>query len=129
MKLKGLVQSGLGEGQFFLSLPPYRQGFEQVLGFAPFAGTLNVRVAEKDVAQVERLRKNPALHVPGFKAEGREYFQLGLVRARILGEEGALVFPFFNHHPPGVLEFVAAKNMRKKFGLQDGEEVEVGIEE
>ncbi len=129
MKLRGIVISGLGEGQFFLSLAPYRDGFGKALGFAPFAGTLNVRIASGDVPLVEKLKQKPDALVPGFRLGEKEYFQIKLARARMLGEAGALVFPYFNHHPPDVVEFVAADSMRKKYKLKDGDEVELEVKE
>jgi riboflavin kinase len=127
MKLRGIIISGLGEGQFFFSLPPYRDGFSSALGFVPFAGTLNVRIAAGDVPLIDKLKLKPDAIVPGFSLGEKEYFQIRLVRARMLGESGALVFPYFNHHPPDVLEFVAAESMREKYKLKDGDEVELEI--
>jgi riboflavin kinase len=127
MKIKGVITKGLGEGRFFLSLPPYKKGFEKALGFAPFEGTLNVRLDLKYIEFIESLKKNPDFIVPGFEFEGRKYFQIKLSKASIFEEKGALIFPYFNHHPPEVVEFVAKISMREKYKLNDGDEVEINI--
>ena len=119
----------MGEGRFFLSLKPYQEGFLQALGFAPFAGTLNVRVEPKDVEKIRNFKEKAPIDVPGFEIGGRKYFEIKLMRARLGEEWGALVFPYFNHHPPDVLEFVAEKNLRERLRLRDGDKVQLEIEE
>ena len=37
--LCGIVQSGLGEGAYYMSLPQYTDQFQGLLGFTPFPGT------------------------------------------------------------------------------------------
>ncbi|MFA5108121.1 MAG: DUF120 domain-containing protein [Candidatus Micrarchaeia archaeon] len=126
-KIIGKVVSGRGEGQFFLSLEKYAQEFEKLLGHAPFAGTLNVRVLPEYEKLALELRMGDGLVVDGFDVGNKKYFQIKCHKAKILGEQGVIIFPFLNHHPPEVLEFVCAENMRKKFGLKDGAQIEVEI--
>ena len=127
VKIIGNVVSGKGEGQFFLLLGQYIQGFEKLLGYVPFAGTLNVKVLPEYEKQALELRMGGGLVVPGFEHAGKKYFQIKCHKAKIFRENGVIIFPFLNHHPPEILEFVCNENMRKKFGLKDGMEVEIDI--
>ena len=47
-RTRGVVFSGRGEGSFYVSI--YARSFEEVLGFRPFPGTLNIRLQ----ADIER---------------------------------------------------------------------------
>ena len=49
VELRGTVTSGMGEGRHYISLPGYMEQFESRLGYAPFAGTLNVDLSEASV--------------------------------------------------------------------------------
>src|SRR5659263_138521 len=42
--LSGNIITGLGEGQYYISLDGYRTQFIEKLGFDPYPGTLNVRL-------------------------------------------------------------------------------------
>ena len=43
--MKAVLFSGLSEGSYYMSLEGYRKQFRSKLGFDPFPGTLNLRVA------------------------------------------------------------------------------------
>ena len=49
--LNGTVQSGLGEGAYYMSLRPYTDQFLEILGFSPFPGTLNVQLLPNSTFQ------------------------------------------------------------------------------
>lgn len=127
MKLKGSVVSGLGQGKEFFSLEQYYVGFEKVLGNKPYFGTLNVDVGEKNILICDKIKKSANLVVEGFEIEERKYFDVKCIRAKLSGIEGLLVFPFLNHHPPNILEFVCSQNLRQTLRLVDGMQVELEI--
>jgi riboflavin kinase len=60
--VKGKVVTGLGEGQYYISLDGYRKQFNQKLGFDPFPGTLNLKLSgpfeppEQDAIKIEGFR-------------------------------------------------------------------------
>ncbi|MFH1095491.1 MAG: DUF120 domain-containing protein [Candidatus Micrarchaeota archaeon] len=127
MRIRGQVIPGLGQGRFFLSLGPYQTSFTAQLGYAPFPGTLNIEVSPADALRVQVLKNEGRLDVPGFVLNGREFYRINLVRARLLDSPGVLIFPLLNHHPMTVLEFVAEHNLREKYKLKDGDKVEIQI--
>ena len=54
--LSGSVTSGMGEGRHYISLPGYMEQFEDRLGYAPFAGTLNLDLDAESVRARAGLR-------------------------------------------------------------------------
>ncbi|PIT84297.1 hypothetical protein COU37_03960 [Candidatus Micrarchaeota archaeon CG10_big_fil_rev_8_21_14_0_10_45_29] len=127
MGLKGKVIAGLGEGRHFLSLQQYKRGFLDVLGVEPYEGTLNIVLREEDAPKLLEIKKDAKIKISGFAHEGKEYCGIKACKAKIRGSEGALVFPGINMHPAEVAEFVCAENMREKYKLSDGDEVEVEV--
>ena len=62
----------------------------RLLGFDPFAGTLNVEVEPLDREKVAEVKDLEGLLIPEFQAEGRTFGAVKCFRAEIGGLEGAL---------------------------------------
>jgi riboflavin kinase len=121
--LKGKVVTGLGEGQYYISLEGYRQQFNEKLGFDPYPGTLNIRLTEPFV-QAE----HEAVNISGFKGENRTFGGCKCYPVRIKGVRGAIIRPDRTSYPPNLIEIIAPIKLRQSLGLQDGDEVEVTLE-
>ncbi|MEM1620082.1 MAG: DUF120 domain-containing protein [Fervidicoccaceae archaeon] len=125
--LEGVVVSGLGEGRFYLSRREYSEVLEKILGFKPFPGTLNVRLAGESVWKRAALDVGGRF-VPGFEDETRTYGGVRVYRARINGYEPAgLVLPERTSHPKSVVELVAPVSLRRVLGLKDGDVVSIEV--
>jgi len=124
-RLKGRVITGLGEGQYYMSLDGYVKQFVKILGFRPFPGTLNIKLDEDGIIERRKLNGGIALH--GFKSHQRTYGGGHVYPARLGRIKGAVVIPERTHYPADVLEFIAPINLREKLGLKDGDVVEVRI--
>jgi len=120
MEVKGIVESGLQEGRYYMSLPQYREQIEEKLGFAPFAGTLNIR-GEADAFDT----KEP-IWIEGFATKDRSYGRIRCYKAKIGKTEAAVIFPERAHHA-GVLEIIAPVELRKKYGLKNGDTVKIEV--
>jgi len=71
---KGKIVTGMGEGSYYMSLKGYKKQFKEKLGYEPFPGTLNIKLADKFYMDTKREIKNyPSLYVHGFKDENRTY--------------------------------------------------------
>jgi CTP-dependent riboflavin kinase len=57
MKLSGTVFSSRGAGKNFLELPWVKQQITENLGFAPYPGTLNVKLSEESAKRRKLLEK------------------------------------------------------------------------
>ncbi len=127
--LEGTVFTGLGEGAYYISKEHYRAQFAERLGFDPYPGTLNLKLAtDYDVKTRMELEAYPAVEVTGFKSEDRSF---GLVKCypAIIDNKvkGALVTALRSHYDVSVLEIIAPVCLRKQLNLKDGNKVKVEI--
>jgi len=122
VKLHGKIFSGMGVGQEYLSLDPYQRKIKDITGFEPFPGTLNLRCNQKDV---EKVMEDTSERIQSFKFEGGEYTGLDVYECKLQGVEVAVLRMDLTDYGPEVVEVVAEQNLREKFGLEDGDEVEL----
>jgi CTP-dependent riboflavin kinase len=125
VRLKGKVFSGSGEGAYFTMLPWVRQQIKEKLGFAPYPGTLNVRLVGEYVGVRKLLENAKAIEI----SPEHGYCSGKCFKARVGGQNlaCAVVLPCVENYPMDILEIIAPSNLREKLGLRDGDEVEVRI--
>ncbi len=121
--LKGRVTTGLGEGQYYISLDGYRRQFVEKLGFEPYPGTLNLKLKEPFVQH-----EASAVNIAGFKDASRTFGGGKCYPVRIDGVQAAIIRPDRSSYPLNLVEIIAPVNLRKTLGLKDGDEVEVILE-
>jgi riboflavin kinase, archaea type len=122
--IKGKVTSGLGEGQYYISLDGYREQFNQRLGFNPYPGTLNLKLSEPFAER----EASSSIEVEGFKDLSRTFGGCRCYPVKIKGIMGAIIRPDRSSYPPRLVEIIAPVNLRKSLGLYDGDELEVTLE-
>jgi riboflavin kinase, archaea type len=122
-RFKGRVTTGLGEGQYYISLDGYRMQFKEKLGFEPYPGTLNLQLKEP-FAQHE----SSAIQIGGFKDASRTFGGGKCYPVRVGGVRAAIIRPDRSSYPLNLVEIIAPVNLRKTLGLKDGDEVEVTLE-
>jgi riboflavin kinase len=92
MKLFGRVVSGKGEGRYYMSLPPYKEKFKNILGFEPYEGTLNIKLGYG----IKLNDLNP-IEVDDFYYKNNKYYGVKLIPVRICIRDycvnGAIVYP------------------------------------
>jgi riboflavin kinase len=122
-KVTGKVVTGLGEGQYYISLEGYRSQFIQKLGFDPYPGTLNIKL------------KEPFAHpnigyikIDGFKDLNRTFGGCRCYPIKINEIRAAIIRPDRSSYPENLVEIIAPVNLRKTLSLKDGDEVEVLME-
>ena len=125
--IEGVVFSGLGEGAYYVTRPPYRRQFIEKLGFDPYPGTLNLRIeSEFDASMREELEAYLGLEVDGFKNEDRTYGPVKCFPALVNNrEKGAVVFAMRTHYDSSVMEVIAPVSLRDRLRLKDGNKVKV----
>jgi riboflavin kinase len=117
------VFSGKGGGKKFLELQWVKRQINAVLGFTPYAGTLNIRLSDKSAEHRELLENAASLTVR--PVEG--YYSGKLFKASIGMLECAIVIPEVAGYPENVLEIIAPVNLREKLQLADGDEITVTV--
>jgi len=124
MEIRGVIESGLGKGAFFVSLDWVMDQFEKAMGFKPFPGTLNVRVLESDLPALrsffaekdfELVPDNPTFCTAWFK------------KVRVNGAPAAAVFPSedVKAHGQEIIELICEKSLKDTLGLKDGDQVSI----
>jgi riboflavin kinase len=132
LAFEGVVEDGMGEGQHYISLPGYVEQFEQRLGYAPFPGTLNVRLDERSVRDRDRLATTASVAIDAWSDDERTYGSATcypvVVEANGLTEGPAHVLvPDRTHHDPDLLEVIAPTKLRTSLELTDGSEVRLEV--
>lgn len=126
-ELIGTVTIGLGEGKYYMSLPPYAKQFKKKLEFKPYPATLNLIVKNNEAKGfIENLK---LIYIEGFKIKKRTFGSLNchLVRLRInkAGRkfiiDGAIAIPEIIHHSKDIIEVIAPVSLKDKFGLKNGD--------
>jgi riboflavin kinase len=131
----GELESGLGEGAWYISQDEYSSQFEEVLGFVPFPGTLNLRILNvDDLKKIAQIRQSEPYIIHGFEKKGRNYGDVMCYKCRFIdGTVGAIIIPSRTHHNKDILEAIAPINLREKLAenpnipLRDGVHIKIEV--
>ena len=127
--LEGTVFTGLGEGAYYISKEPYRKQFIEKLGFDPYPGTLNLKLAtDYDNKARNEVEAYPGVEIEGFKNEDRTFGPVKCYPVIMENEvKGALILALRSHYDASVLEIIAPFPLRKRLKLRDGQKVKVEV--
>lgn len=127
--LEGILFSGLGEGAYYITRDGYRKQFIEKLGFDPYPGTLNLKLAtEYDMKTRAELEVYPAIEIQGFQNESRTFGSVKCHPAIINNKvKGAVVSALRSHYNSSVLEVIAPNFLRNQLKLKDGNKVKVEV--
>ncbi|MBS3097233.1 CTP-dependent riboflavin kinase [Candidatus Woesearchaeota archaeon] len=116
--LKGIIEKGIGEGKYYMSMKQYQQQFKSKLGFDAYPGTLNLKVNKVEVMGF--LSSLEPVIIEGFTTKSRTYGSLTCYKIKINGIGGAIVIPERTRHEEETLEIIAPVHLRSKLNLKDG---------
>ncbi|MCL4343172.1 MAG: DUF120 domain-containing protein [Candidatus Thermoplasmatota archaeon] len=122
----GTVESGLGEGKYYISRKNYIIQFQQKLGYIPFLGTLNIRLSDGQEANALLLKDSSGITIEGFRTEDRTFGPVKAFRAKINGVECALIMPERTVHI-NTVEVISQEYLRDALDLKDGQNVEITV--
>ncbi|MCL4332521.1 MAG: DUF120 domain-containing protein [Candidatus Thermoplasmatota archaeon] len=125
--IRGKVESGLGEGRYYVSRKSYIIQFQDKLGYIPFLGTLNLRVEPSESVYMDRLRRTPGINIEGFRTEDRTFGSAKAFRALANGIECAVLMPERTVHFD-VIELISPKFLREALNVADGSPLSVEIQ-
>ncbi|NJD77381.1 MAG: DUF120 domain-containing protein [Candidatus Methanoperedens sp.] len=123
--LSGKVITGLGEGQYYISLAGYRVQFQEKLGFDPYPGTLNIKLDQPSIELRKRI--SGAIKISGFTDQNRTFGRGSCFNVKIRDIMGAVVIPERTHYPEDIIEIIAPVNLRDYFNIEDGSSVDVEV--
>lgn len=121
--MKGIISDGRGEGRRFVSIYEYKKQFMENLNINPYPGTLNLKV-EEDI--VKDLKKSEGIILSGFSKDGIEYGKVSCFPVEIKNEKCFLLLPEKSEYS-NILEIIAEENLRNKYGMKNGEELELNF--
>ena len=126
----GTVFSGSGRGAYYVGHPVYVKKFKELLGYAPFPGTLNVKLdSEDDIRQRRRLRlKGEGLRIEEFHVAGERFSSVNCFKGRLEEQAVALLIVAITDYDDSVLELISPVYLRQKLHLEDGNPVSPTIE-
>jgi riboflavin kinase len=125
--MKGRVVPGMLDGAYYIE-KGYGGKIKSLLGFKPYAGTLNIRLKTMDdMGYKEQMTTMKGSEIPGFEGGGRTFGALKCFPCRINGVWGAVVIPERSHYGSDTLEVISRHNLRKKLNLKDGDDVNVEV--
>ena len=127
IELEGVVVSGLGEGQYYISIDGYSEQFKEKLGFKPYPGTLNVKIKEHCLDLRQKLEELPYIKINGFSDGKRTYGASDCYPISVGGISGYLIVPERTHYQQDLLEIIAPVKMRTELNLKDGDQVSVVV--
>ena len=102
--------------------------FTERLGYAPYPGTLNVRLRPAETRRLGVVRDWNGVRIDGFEAGGRTFGGATCYPAKLNGRPCHLIRPDRSHYQD-VIEFVAAERLRTRLRLKDGDAVKAELEE
>lgn len=124
--IRGTVVSGLGEGGRFVGLEWVTRAIRQAVGFVPYPGTLNLRLADAEtLARWREVRATAgrSLTPPPDSCGGR------LIPVVVDPDiPAAVIVPDVTRYGEELLEVVAVIHLRTRRGLQDGDRVTLTCE-
>lgn len=123
--LSGKVITGLGEGQYYISLEGYRTQFREKLGFDPYPGTLNIKLDSQSIELRKRISANT--RILGFTDQNRTFGRGSCFNVRISDIKGAVITPERTHYPEDIIEVIAPLNLRDYLNIKDGSVVHVEV--
>ena len=130
ISIEGKVVSGLGDGEYYVSV--YSSLFKDYIGWDPHPGTLNIKLAtHDDVSKSEEVFRSLPSHIfEEFRTRGRVFGEVLVWKAELYvrdsKEDVLLVRPTRTHHN-NMLEIVAKEKIRDKYTLIDDEPIVIRV--
>ncbi len=118
--IKGKIISGSGVGAKIIL--DYLEIFKKELKMNIFPGTLNLQL-EKDFEMLTEAEYIEGFTKPDCTKRGGVYF----LKVKIKNIPVFIIRPVLTKHPKNIIELIAPINIRKQYGLKDGDILEVSV--
>jgi riboflavin kinase, archaea type len=129
LSFEGRVFSGIGKGKYYVGHPEYQKRFEEVLGYRPYPGTLNLKLEDRIViGKMKTLRSLGGKRIEAFAVGGEPMSALTCFDGTLREERVTVLFIDVTHYNESVTELISPAYLRGKYGLRDGDRVEFSAE-
>ena len=131
IEMKGNLETGLGEGGYYISKKGYMSQFQEKLDWEPYEGTFNLRLDEDEVPKIEAMRAAEGMLISGFEQEGRTFgkawvFDCALRKGTNNVDNCAIISPKRTHYKR-VVEIISPVFLRDKLNAKDGETFTISV--
>ena len=125
--ITGRIESGIQKGAFFTQLDWVQQQCHKKLGFKPYAGTLNLKIAENAVPMIKELLQKSGLELVSPDAH---YCSGHLYPVSVMGVSGAILAPAeeVRAHGSNIIEIIAPISLKEALDVKDGDEIMLTIQ-
>ena len=125
IEMKGILETGLGEGGYYISKKGYMKQFQKKLRWKPYEGTFNLRLNDDEVPKIEAMKAAEGILIEGFEQEGRTFgkawvFKCSLKNGKEIVKECAIISPKRTHYRR-VVEIISPIFLRGKLKATDGD--------
>ena len=125
IEMKGALETGLGEGGYYISKKGYMDQFQKKLNWKPYEGTFNLRLNDDEVPKIEAMKAAEGILIEGFEQEGRTFgkawvFKCSLKNGKKIVDECAIISPKRTHYRR-VVEVISPIFLRDKLNAKDGD--------
>ena len=125
IEMKGALETGLGEGGYYISKKGYMDQFQKKLNWKPYEGTFNLRLNDDEVPKIEAMKAAEGILIEGFEQEGRTFgkawvFKCSLKNGKKIVNECAIISPKRTHYRR-VVEVISPIFLRDKLNAKDGD--------
>ena len=125
IEMRGALETGLGEGGYYISKSGYMNQFQKKLKWKPYEGTFNLRLNDDEVPKIEAMKAAEGILIEGFEQEGRTFgkawvFKCSLKNGKKIVDECAIISPKRTHYRR-VVEVISPIFLRDKLNAKDGD--------
>ena len=133
VEMIGTLETGLGEGGYYISKEGYMKQFDQKLNWKPFKGTFNLRLSDDEVPKIEAMKAAEGILIEGFEEEGRTFGKAWIFKCTLETEEKeiikncAIISPKRTHYKR-VVEIISPVFLREELDVKDGAEFKINVD-
>ena len=133
IEMDGILETGLGEGGYYISKEGYMKQFDRKLNWKPVKGTFNLRLNDDEVPKIEAMKAAEGILIEGFEEEGRTFGKAWIFKCTLQTDQGkivencAIISPKRTHYKK-VVEIISPIFLREDLGAEDGAKFRVNVD-
>ena len=132
IEMEGVLETGLGEGGYYISKKGYMKQFQSKLKWKPYEGTFNLRLNDDEIPKIEAMKAAEGILIEGFEQEGRTFgkawvFKCSLKNGKEIVEDCAIISPKRTHYRR-VVEIISPIFLRDRLKANDGDTFSIKVD-